>query len=197
MCPDCAHNTPLRTKDKSIPNYVLGKEITESSRFFKGCKIKLTGGEPTLHPHFPQIVQLFRNTFDSPSLEMDTNGFNCIKYIDYLKYFDKICFSHYIKGDFFTEAEDNTGILNVLKERDDIKLDVFDIDFFHRRNINTKSKPCYRAEIETVSYMDGLIFPCCIGLGNSNAVGIIPSENWKKEILNVPFNCDKCLFAVE
>lgn len=197
MCPDCAHNTPVRTKDTSIVPHVSWEYILESALYLKGCKIKLTGGEPTIHPDFPDIAKHLKKIFNTPSLEMDTNGFNCLKYFDYLEYFDKICFSHYIKGDFFTEKEDNTNILNALKENKNIKLEVFDIDFFHRRGVNTKSKPCYRSEIETISYMDGLLFPCCIGLGNENAVGIKPSENWRKEILDVPFKCNNCLFAVE
>ena len=127
---------------------------------------------------------------------MDTNGFDCIKHVEYLKYFDMVCFSHYIKGDYFTDKEDNTDILNFLQKRKDIRLVVFDINYFDSRN-NTNSKPCYRLNFETISYVDGLIYPCCIGVGNRNAKGITPSDNWKTEILTAPLDCNGCLFATK
>ena len=193
-CAECAHGNPDRARDKSIPKNVSWDYINESVPWFKRYAIKLTGGEPTLHPDFPLLASTLKEKFQTPHLAMDTNGFNCIKHIDSLHWFDSIHFSHYIKGDYFSEEEDNTEILNVLKARRDIKLEVFDITHFDSRKSNKKN-PCYRSTLDLISYVDGLIYPCCIATGNPSAVGIKPSANWSKEILEVKLKCDNCLFA--
>ena len=196
-CVDCAHNNPERMKDKSLNKFINFDYIYESAKYFKGMRIKLTGGEPTFHPLFNEIASKFREIFNPSSLDMDTNGYKCLDNIESLKYFDKVLFSHYIQGEYFNHNEDNTHILKELKKRTDISLIVFDINTFESR-INNNHNPCYRGtELGTVSYIDGLIYPCCIGVGNKRAVGMKPILDWKSKILEVPLDCTNYLFAIE
>ena len=49
--------------------------IIESARYLKGIKmIKLTGGEPTMHPQFQEFVPKLKELFQCEILSIETNG---------------------------------------------------------------------------------------------------------------------------
>jgi hypothetical protein len=74
------------------------ERLIEISKIFSDYTfkyIKVTGGEPTLHPEFEKISNNIRKLFSAGWYEMATNGALLEKYLDTAKNYDHIILSRY------------------------------------------------------------------------------------------------------
>lgn len=208
-CPDCCCNiTAMKNSDKRFFSF---EYFENAAKYFYGIeRIHLTGGEPTMHPDFVKFAQSFKELFGCKRLTIETNGF-FIKHREHeiyvlAHYFDEVYFSHY-KKDMYPGCEDNLYLINKLrmyKEMDNFVCNgngaklcdiiVGEIDHISREKRGTKM--CHRGYSETLGYSNGKLYPCCVASGiPENDVGILLTENWREEILNIHAPCEICFFA--
>lgn len=188
-CSNCSYNTKAK---KSV--FYDWDYIVHAARFFKGYNVNLTGGEPTTHPDFKEIVPKLKDLFKCETLSIETNGFGFDIYYDLFEYFDYIHFSYYLFG------EDNSGSLKALIRKCpelvlDSKIVVHPISEHIPRSRRGSGKVCDRGNSSTVAYMDGVIYPCCIGDGVDGATGVTLSDNWVEELLKISPACKNCFFS--
>ena len=143
--------------------------IVESAKYLKGIRrINLSGGGPTFQK-FPEIF----------------------------KYFDVIQVSHYTENsykDSWNNTEDVNFIIDYLKGT---PTQVLVGEIVHvNRSRRSMGLVCERGTSETVSYENGLIYPCCAGPGVDGGKGIPLSDNWLEEIRYVRLPCKNCWFSL-
>lgn len=194
LCPDCCCNIPAWENKKHFD----WEYIKESAKYLKGIRrINLSGGEPSFHPNFTEFVPKMKELFNCTILTIETNGYGFKKFPETFKYFDVIQVSHYTK-DSYKGSTDNTSDVEFIKEYlKGTKTDVLVGEIFHTsRGIRNSGIICARGVSETVSYVDGLLYPCCAAPGVEGGVGIPLTHNWLSEIKNVKLPCDNCWFSL-
>ncbi len=93
-CHLCSQGTPLQQDKKTMSL----DEIKRISRFFKPYEfkaVKLSGGEPTLHPQFREICGAIQDLFPSYEYQLASNGFKLEEYLECLGFFYSVEISHY------------------------------------------------------------------------------------------------------
>lgn len=194
-CVDCSLDIPNRSKSGNEPRYVTISHIYESAKYFKGFSINLTGGEPTMHPLFDVIAKRAREIFKPSILSVETNGYGFKKFPEIFRLFDAVHFTHYIKGEYFNW--DNSEDLEFMRKNyPEVNILVHEMRKHTPRVLNGNIGVCANGISETVSYINGLIYPCCIGKGVSTAEGIPLSETWSTDILKVELPCKDCFLAI-
>jgi hypothetical protein len=189
-CKNCSYGAHY----KRIKHMTVG-DIAEAAIYFQDCDVTITGGEPTIHPLFQELAPSFSQIFGRP-VSIETNGYGFDKFPHLFRYFKNIHVTNYITGDYFSQKEDNTDIINgFIKENPDLKIYVNKM-FSHKDRHVFGKNICPIGSSVTVGYFDGKIYPCCIGNGFVGAVGIEPTEGWMDIIRNTPFNCNHCFFSV-
>jgi hypothetical protein len=192
----------MQNKDKHFYDWAY---ILHAAELFHGIeRIHLTGGEPSMHPHFNEWVPILKNIFHCKKLTIETNGFGLEKYgPTYFTGFDEIYFSHY-KENFYPGFKDNLHIINTFENYvadwwpcyDNIKVHVGEITHMDR-SARPGTKMCDRGTSETVAYVDGKIYPCCIGSGLDTKIYLDnPGADWREKILEIHPPCHDCFFAL-
>jgi uncharacterized radical SAM superfamily Fe-S cluster-containing enzyme len=188
-CRNCSYNAP----NKSV-KHLTEQEIRHAAPYFSGCSITITGGEPTIHPKFLELVPKFEEIFGR-KVSIETNGYMLKKHPDIFRHFKNIHIANYIKGDYFTAKEDNTAVIKwFVKNYPDINVCVDEMRSHRDRNTWGK-RICPAGTAITIAYMGGLVYPCCIGDGHMGAIGI-GLDGWRDKIRNTPLNCHKCFFSL-
>jgi MoaA/NifB/PqqE/SkfB family radical SAM enzyme len=196
-CKDCSLNIPYRMSLKNERPYMSIKNIKDSAKYLQGYSINITGGEPTIHPKFTEIVPKLRGIFKPSILSIETNGYGFSKFPEIFKYFDVVHFTHYIKGTYFSETEDNTKDLEFMqKNYPEVNIVEHGLKFHISRDTPILGNMCDKGTSATVSYINGLMYPCCVAYGMNNAIGIKLSDTWSKDILDVIMPCKNCFFSI-
>ena len=182
-CQDCAAFIPYLPKREHFDS----DYIKAMACFFKGIEIvRVVGGEPMMHPEFLKIIPMLRGLFECKKLVLTTNGYRAKENQEALKYFDHLLVSKY--------SQNQEEVAFIDKNFLDMKSSA---PTYHvplsRRAANPV--PCWRHKAG-IFLVHGKIFPCCMGLA-PGAMGIIPTVNWKEEIIHVPMTCETCCFAEE
>jgi len=183
QCPECAANVPAIRHPEQYPLTYF----QHAAEYFRGIEhVTITGGEPTLHPHFRELVPQLRNWFGCCSLTFETNGYQLDKYQDLFDYFDDILLSHY---------PDNLTLTKRLAA-----LGIDGRPAGPTRHVATtrrarRPSPCRRANF--VLYAYGRLYPCACIPSGYEGIGIPLTANWREEIVNVPLPCADCCFAEE
>ncbi len=154
-------------------------------------RVNLTGGEPTLHPHFAEFVPRFKALFGCQRLTLSTDGFRVDRYRQLIdQCFDEVHFSDY---------ETRPTALVALRGASPL-LSVYDAGAdavnFTPRSRRGNGLPCVRGFSETVAYADGKFFGCCVGPGIDGAEGLEPSTDWRQRIVTEPLPCGDCWFSL-
>jgi hypothetical protein len=182
-CPECAAFIPYLTKREHFDlDYIKGM-----ASFFKGIEIlRVVGGEPMMHPGFDEIIPALRGLFECKILILTTNGYRAKEHKETLKFFNHLLVSKYDRN-----QEEVAFIEHNF-------LDMKSSAPTYHVPLSRRAKdpvPCWRHKAG-IFMVYGKIFPCCMGLA-PESIGIIPTVNWKEEIIHVPLPCKTCCFAEE
>jgi hypothetical protein len=137
----------------------------------------------------------FRDLFECETLGIETNGFGFKLFPEAFKHFDSIHFTHYLSNG------DNSEDLKYLVRRFpelvlDGKLIIHRRAKYVSRERKGGGKMCDRGTSPTIAYMNGVVYPCCIGDGFNGAVGVTLSDNWLEELLKIKIPCHKCFLSI-
>lgn len=194
-CPDCCCNIPYKKERQHFDwDY-----IQESAKYMQNLdRIQLTGGEPTMHPDFLKIVPRLKDLFNCKNLTIETNGWGFHIFPEVFKFFDWIQVTHYTSKTYLG-CDDNTDDIKFLQnylKNYPVEIKIAEVVHIQRNGIK-RGSICARGTSETVSYENGLIYPCCVGNGVTGAVGIPLDYHWKDmiEYGAVPLPCKNCWFS--
>lgn len=185
-CPNCCCGIGINRKlqhhpweyFEAVAPYLYGIE-----------RVNLTGGEPTLHPHFAEFVPRLKALFGCKRLTLSTDGFRVDRYRDVINaHFDEVHFSDY--GTLLS-----AGVLSGLK----VALKVYpagqDASNFVDRSRRGSGKPCQRGLSETVAFADGRFYPCCVSPGLAGTEGLLPCVDWRVKVQELDMGCKECFFS--
>jgi Radical SAM superfamily len=176
-----------------VKNNITVDEIIELRKHIPDLKdVFITGGEPTLHKHFRDIMEeILKINYER--LILATNAFRLMKYIDLMDNFDEIRISHYDK-DSYPNATPNSELIEEFKKayKGSARIVVQHITMIPE---NDNSGVCGRAFNGIASYFRGKVYGCCVSAGMDTAKGIPIDDNWKESALKVELPCAECVFA--
>jgi hypothetical protein len=168
--------------------------------------ISLYGGEPSFHADFPRLAARVREIFEAKQITIQTNGYGFGKFPESFLNFDLVIVSAYTDRTY-PGCPSNAGEIEAFRHflrgrGQEGKLVVNDV--VHLADgptldgipLKDRGMPCYRQEMPTISYFDGLLYPCSSCHHTPGAVGIPVTAAWREEIVNVPLPCKTCLFSV-
>ena len=202
-CPSCCSGVRAGKEGQDHPI----EAITATAMILGPVEIiSLYGGEPSFHADFPRLAGRVREIFQAKQITIQTNGYGLGKFPESFLNFDLVIASAYTDRTYpgcpsnameieafrqFLRGQGQEGKLvvnDVVHTPDGPTLDGIPL--------KDRGRPCYRQEMPTISYFDGLLYPCCTGAGIPGAVGIPVTAVWREEILSVPLPCKTCLFSV-
>ncbi|MDP8200605.1 MAG: radical SAM protein [Candidatus Tenebribacter burtonii] len=205
-CKSCSQGTQFQ-KDKKHMSVDYLRGISKFIRSHEFNTIKISGGEPTLHPEFGKICEELRELFPAKKYILATNGYLLNQYLHKINVFDLIEFSNY--------PTKNDEIYRELCKLDipiiDIKIkeeysDLTDISL--KKNINKHDvfRNCGSPR-RIAKVIQDRIYPCCISFGlaairgniDLDDVSVILDENWRQNIpkLDLENYCKECFYNVK
>ena len=193
-CPDCCFGSGQRPAvHYSWPGY-----FEQAAKHLYGIeRIRLTGGEPTPHPDFAQIVEHCKEMFGCKALEIETNGFLARHYERVMARFDMIFLSLYGaegKNGKGTGPGDNRPVVEWLTQN--YPTSVFDAtQGFTPRSLRGSGGLCYRGELDIAAYDDGKLYGCCVGPGIPNAPSVPLTPDWREKLDSLPLPCRDCWYS--
>lgn len=147
--------------------------------------LHLTGGEPTAHPQFAEIVPRLKDLFGAKRLTMWTNGYRARENAAVLHHFDEIYATKY--------GESNAAEIEWLMTN--CRASYGEPEHISREKRGS-GKPCERGTSDPgAAYANGRFFPCCVGPGIPGAQSIEPTSDWAARVLDVPLPCADCWFS--
>jgi len=198
-CPLCSQGTPWQ-KDKKIISLAELEKISRLIKPFEFQTIKLSGGEPTLHPQFAEICDNLRKLFPAHRYSLASNGFQLEKFLDHLKVYDDIELTHYPhRNDEVFEKLVKLNLPNVTAIKKEDYQDL--VDLYKAKNLNQTNiyKRCPFAEIFKI--VQNRIYPCCVIFGQSvvnninlDLISAFLDENWRENLakINLEPYCQRC-----
>ena len=94
QCALCSQGTPYQ-KNKRTMSLDQIERMSLLIRPYEFEVIKISGGEPTLHPQFREICRKLKTWFPARRYEMSTNGFRLEEYVDCIGVFGAVSLSLY------------------------------------------------------------------------------------------------------
>jgi len=183
-CPECSMGIPRISSPK---HYEIEYIQKAASLLYGQDRVDITGGEPTLHPHFRQLVPQLKEMFGCRLLVLATNGYRVREFGDVLHHFDLIKISHFDHNQrevdyvrqHFTETNPPGPTLHVCTQR-------------RARN----PRPCSIAN-GLVKYVYGRLYPCCVIPSGLEHRGIALTNDWRQRIERLSPPCAECFMAEE
>lgn len=181
-CTECTANI----QGFSNPAHYDLNDIKEAANYLQGFEIlSLTGGEPTMHPLFPEIVPQLKKWFGVSKLGMATNGYKIIEYDYILHHFDEIMLSRYPNN-----KKEDEFLAKYFPDRPPGPT----IHLTTARRAR-KPKPCCRSNITKLSF--GRLYPCCQIVTGYEYIGVPLSSNFRESLIKTPLPCFDCWYAEE
>lgn len=192
------------TVENKYKSHMSIDDIELLSRYINSYEflaIKISGGEPTIHPKFEQIVSNMRKWFKVHHYTLVTNGHLLLKYSDILDNFDDIEISHYIgiNDDIVNQIKKSS--INVpikfIEREDNISMhNVFSNPNLEKKNIFLRCRyPAWKKVVKN------RIYPCSNIFGeavrekiNFDKVSVVIGETWREslESLDIESYCKNC-----
>lgn len=154
--------------------------------------VLLTGGEPTLHPNFPAVAEAARSARGKRKLTLVTAGAKLVQHAHATRFFDNIRMSVF---DETSDAGASTpsGLVEQFTKVCPPGVSFEPAIITHYRTAGGKN-PCGRIS-NTVSTMDGRVYPCCVASGISGARSTDLTAGWENRLLEVRAPCESCVFG--
>lgn len=158
--------------------------ISRSINDYEFLAIKISGGEPTIHPEFETIVRNLRESFKAQFYCLATNGKYLLRYRDLLDSFDCIEVSHYPgKNDQIVEAIRAANLelpVDFIERVEGTSMhNVFEEPNQEKQNIFLRCRyPAWKKIVQ------GRIYPC------SNIFGQAIRQNFDPNLVSVPVSRD-------
>jgi organic radical activating enzyme len=202
QCQYCSHGSP-NIKNKITMSFA---RIKEMSAFFSGYVfdgLKISGGEPTLHPEFAEISRNMRDIFCANFYMFSTNGAMLQKYLEVIQNYNSVDFSLYrgYNDNIFYEIKKLAipNIVHIERFEEEAIFDPTDVN--HHETFN---KVYYCQYAHTLKICHERIAPCALAFANCvrnpelnyNNVSVPVDEHWAKNIepLKAAMKdfCDRC-----
>ena len=188
-CPSCCCNIP-RIKDHWDISFV---ELERAANCISGIRrLRLTGGEPSIHPMFKEIVLMAREMFKCSAFEIETNGYYFDKDQSIFEHFDLIEVTNYHEPEFKSNQKDIESVLKNVKLRGKVHIGDPVVHYPRTRRGVTK---CERGNFRMPSLYKGRIYPCAMGWGIDDPVSIQLSKDWLEQLNKVDLPCKRCFMA--
>jgi len=199
-CTFCCHATAENTNKRTM----LLEDISLLSRVindYEFLAIKISGGEPTIHPEFETIVRNMKASFKSHFYCLATNGKNLLQYRDLLGTFDSIEVSHYPgKNDQIVDAIRAANLelpVDFIERIEGNSMhNVFEEPNQEKQNIFLRCRyPAWKKVVQ------GRIYPCSNIFGQAirqgfdpNSVSVSVSRDWREAIKEIDIEqyCRRC-----
>jgi len=189
-CPNCSQAVPL-IKNKQTMSLSHIKNIAKLTDGHFDI-IKISGGEPTMHPQFREITESLHSMFPkAKGFEMATNGFKLLEYKDIIHNFDWICLSNYpgLNDKEYNEIL-KQNFPNVYPEEKIIERDLVDIKILPNIDKQNIFEHCSLKYIYKVT--QDRLYPCCMLFAVSvmrtldrTKVSTKLDEEWKINLFNL------------
>jgi len=148
-------------------------------------RVEITGGEPTEHPRFAELVPSLLKLKEDVEAERLTIVTG--RYHPLLTKFTTV---------FVSEYDDNAEDVRKIKgENEDV---VSGVPRHLPADSSThEGKRCHRAEIGVVSVLKNRMYPCCGAPAYDKAPSLLlyPGIDWRAGIAKTPFYCAHCRFS--
>ena len=171
--------------------------------------IKLSGGEPTLHPQFGKVCEALKTLFPGRQYYIATNGKMLKKHLNMIDNIDYVQLSNYpgVNDEEYNEIlknKDRFPNIIFIKKQKDSELE----NVFVANNLNLKKayKYCLRhfpPYIKTIH--NRRIYQCCVIFGNAmrqkinhKEISVEFDKNWRENLLKLDINrfCKTCFVNV-
>ncbi len=207
-CRLCAQGTAQLKNKKSISlNRLI--QVSEYFRPHVIGTVKISGGEPTLHPEFAQICRQLKSLFHAKKYTLATNGCLLERYVDPIRVFDTVDLSLYPgQNDEVYHRLTKLGIPNLIArvKRDRAEMmDIFCMPNQGKKNVFQNCGLSSPANIYKI--VQDRIYPCCNVFGLSqiregidiDKISVVLDENWRGRLLKLDIEeyCKLCFFDVE
>ena len=191
-CPDCCCQDIVSRKRAY---YATGDQLFSASLHVGHVeRLVVTGGEPTEHPAFEDVVRTVHSHFKFDHLMLATDGSRLLQYpMDLIRLFDEVRVTRYLP-DRVPGVENNERTVKEVQQALAGVVQVTMEDAFHHKRHPDKTKPCVRGRV-TASWMDGRVFGCCVACGISRAHGAPFGTDWRRKVASLPLPCARCAFA--
>ena len=203
-CSLCSQGTPLQ-KDKKTMSMADLEAISRNVRPYEFDVIKISGGEPTLHPQFGEICRNLRRLLPANRYELATNGFRLEQFRDCIGVFDNIDLASYPgRNDEIVEhfRRLQWANVNIPLKRDGMEM----MDVYQEKNGGKENvyDNCAYAGYRKV--IQDRIYPCCIIFGQAmrqnidlDEISVAFDANWRENLaeIDIEQHCGRCFIDVK
>lgn len=188
-CPECCCNVPRIKEHWDISM----AELQKAADTIPGIHaLRLTGGCPSLHPLFVEIVPILRGMFDCKILEIETNGQHYNKTHEVMKEFDLIEISRYTDPDFIPNTAEIERFIKDPLLAGKVHVGGPAIHFPRSRRA---PGTCERGNLSMVSLYKSRIYACAMGWGIDDPISVPLSPDWLEVLKMQPLPCSRCFMA--
>ncbi len=181
-CPECCCNIGTRPLKHFRQPY-----FERAALFMRGRvdRLRITGGEPLVHPEFDALAPQWKGLFGCNVLELETNGDLWSDHTEALRNFDLIIVSR--QGGNEAEVWEMVKILGAKTSPA--------IDTKTPRSRRGSGEKCFRAGLDIAAYSDGRLYGCCVAPGIPGAASAPLTDDWENQARGLSLPCKDCLFS--
>jgi hypothetical protein len=204
QCPSCAVRIPeMLVRHVTVPELEeMGKHLGPVNCF------AVSGGEPTLHPQFGEVIDAIIRSFKFNTLNMATTGARLLQQREHWGKFDYIGLACYPEHECFPGIPNNKALVDEIVSH---FVPIRELKYYAEYSLpgekthlcvwgpivhHTTARPgrtnCQRLW-HTCLVKDGEIFPCCSL--PKNAVGVKIEPGWRERWPAPKADCDTCLLV--
>jgi tetratricopeptide (TPR) repeat protein/organic radical activating enzyme len=204
QCALCSQGTPYQ-KNKRTMSLDQIERMSLLIRPYEFEVIKISGGEPTLHPQFREICRKLKTWFPARRYEMSTNGFRLEEYVDCIGVFGAVSLSLYPgKND---AVVDRINAMNLYNVKCGVNKDYERMEDVCARN-NLGKQDVYR-NCKFHHYrkiVQDRIYPCCVIFGQSirqnidlDEISVPLDHQWRENLERIDIEpyCKACFVRVD
>ena len=194
LCPQCCCNMPTAKR----VHYDVDS-VEQAAQHFQGLRwLQVTGGEPSLHPQFQRVSQVFRERYKPKRLTLASNGSNLLSHLQALDLYDEVRIARYDENSYAGSEDNEDLIREILRQYDGparIVIQGQGRPSRHKTGSPDACNPCRRGFIDLVAFQDNRVYACCVACGIPGAGSVPLTPSWREDVLQVPLPCAACVFG--